>query len=81
MLHKRCFLMMLVGISMVVVPLFADELEDNWNDFLHYTAIGRYDLAQAFGQKIIDSDPDPVSMLKMSQKNPNGYQILLKMQG
>ncbi len=71
---------MLVGISMVVVPLFADELEDNWNDFLHYTAIGRYDLAQAFGQKIIDSDPDPVSMLKMSQKNPNGYQILLKMQ-
>jgi len=71
---------LLAVVSMTAVPVFANELEDNWKDFLHYAAIGRYDLAQAFGQKIIDSDPKPVALLKLSQKTPNGYKILLKMQ-
>lgn len=53
-------------------------LEDNWSDFLHYTVLGRYDLASGFAQKIIDSKPDPLKLLKLSEDNPKGYQILVK---
>ena len=80
MLHKSYFLLMLAVVSMTVAGVFADDLEDNWKDFLHYTAIGRYDLSQAFGQKIIDSGPDPVALLKLSQKTPNAYSTLERMQ-
>lgn len=57
----------------------AEDLKSNWNDFLHYTAIGRFDLAQGFGQKIIDSQPDPNELLVLSEENLQGYNILLKM--
>ena len=55
------------------------DLESNWNDFLHYTMIGRLDLAQGFAGKIISSDPDPVELLKLSEENVTGYKLLLKM--
>jgi hypothetical protein len=58
--------------------VFADKLEDNWNDFLHYTVIGRFDLAAGFAQKIIDSKPNPIDLLKLSEDNPSGYGILVK---
>lgn len=50
-----------------------------WNDFLHYTAIGRFELAEGYGQKLIDSAPDPVELLALSEENPDGYSILLRM--
>ena len=79
MFQKRRFFWVLALAAFVVSPVFGDELEDNWKDFLHYTAVGRYDLSEAYAQKILDSDPDPVALLKLSQSNPTGYQILLKM--
>ena len=57
---------------------FAQSLEDNWNDFLHYTKIGRLDLATGYAQAILDSAPNPVEMLNLSEKNPQGYAILLR---
>jgi HEAT repeat protein len=54
-------------------------LESDWGDFLHYTAIGRLDLARAYGETVIESDPDPVELLKLSEENIAGYQLLLKM--
>jgi hypothetical protein len=57
---------------------FAQTLEDNWNDFLHYTKIGRFDLAKGYAQAILDSDPDPVKLLELSRENPQGYQILTR---
>ena len=74
-----------VTVGCLVVALMApwtagQNLQEDWNDFLHYTAIGRFDLAKAFGQRIIDSEPDPVQVLKLSEANPNGYRLLLKMQ-
>ncbi len=69
----------LTTILIVTSTGFCGELEDNWNDFLHYTAIGRLDLAKGYAQKIIDSDPDPVGLLALSEENTNGYRILLKM--
>jgi HEAT repeat protein len=54
------------------------QLADDWNDFLHYTVLGRYDLAGGFAQKVIDSNPDPLALLKLSEDNPKGYAILVK---
>ncbi|MBN1457575.1 MAG: HEAT repeat domain-containing protein [Sedimentisphaerales bacterium] len=69
----------LVIVMFLSQPVFSQDVEDDWNDFLHYTAIGRFDLAAGFAQKIIDSDPDPIQLLTLSEENTNGYRILLKM--
>ena len=57
---------------------FAQTLEENWNDYLHYTKIGRFDLAKGYAQAILDSEPDPVELLELSRDNPQGYQILTR---
>ena len=56
----------------------AQTLEENWNDFLHYTKIGRFDLAKGYAQAIIGSNPDPVKLLELSRANQQGYQILVR---
>ncbi len=56
------------------------SLKDNWNDFLHYTVIGRFDLAAGYAQKIIDSNCDPLELLSLSEDNPRGYAILVRVQ-
>ncbi|MBN1787518.1 MAG: HEAT repeat domain-containing protein [Sedimentisphaerales bacterium] len=68
-----CFLL-----TTFVSAVSADTLEDDWNDFLHYTVIGRFDLASGFAQKIIESKPDPLALLELSEKNPRGYAIVTK---
>ncbi len=55
-------------------------VESDWNDFLHYTLIGRFDLAQGYGQRLLESRPDPRFLLDLSEQNPRGYELLLKMQ-
>ncbi|HIJ66963.1 MAG TPA: HEAT repeat domain-containing protein [Planctomycetes bacterium] len=67
------------GIVLVSGVGICRSIEDNWNDFLHYTAIGRFDLATGYAQNLIESNPDPVELLELSESNPNGYGILLKM--
>jgi len=66
-----------VGLSVVSLS-YCQELEDNWNDFLHYTKIGRLDLAKGYAQQILGSEPEPVQLLSLSEGNPQGYTILLK---
>ena len=53
-------------------------VEDNWNDYLHYTKIGRLDVAAGYAQAVLDGNPDPVQLLTLSEKNQQGYAILLK---
>jgi len=53
-------------------------VEDNWNDYLHYTKIGRLDIAAGYAQAVLDGNPDPVQLLTLSEKNQQGYAILLK---
>ncbi|AQT69396.1 hypothetical protein STSP2_02585 [Anaerohalosphaera lusitana] len=55
------------------------ELKNNWTDFLHYARIGRFDLAEGYAQELIASDPDPLNVLAISEDNPQGYQLLLKL--
>jgi len=66
-----------VGLLLVSAG-FGQTLEENWNDFLHYTKIGRLDLAKGYAQVILDSNPDPVELLALSKENPRGYAILLR---
>src|SRR3989304_2572095 len=53
------------------------ELAEVWNDFLHYTKIGRFDLAKGYAQAILTSNPDPVQLMELSKENPAGYEIML----
>ena len=70
----------LVALFALIISSFcaADGLENDWNDFLHYTAIGKYDLASGYGQRIVASEPNPVEPLELSQSNQKGYKLLLK---
>ena len=58
--------------------VLADEISDNWNDFLHYTKIGRLDLAKGHAQALIEADPDPIAVLDLAEGNPNGLFLLQK---
>jgi hypothetical protein len=66
----------LIGLSAVTA---AEGMKEYWNNFLHYTAIGSFDLAKGYAQKLIDSEPNAVELLALSEDNPDGYSILLKM--
>ncbi|MFZ0035262.1 MAG: HEAT repeat domain-containing protein [Sedimentisphaerales bacterium] len=57
---------------------FGATLKENWNDFLHYTKIGRLDLAKGYAQAVLESNPDPLELLTLSEENPQGYAILLR---
>jgi HEAT repeat protein len=75
--RKTVAAILAVGLFIVSAG-FAQTLEDNWNDFLHYTKIGRLDLAKGYAQVILNSNPDPVALLALSKENPRGYAILLR---
>ena len=77
MVNKRFFAAAVISL-VLTVNTFAATLEENWNDFIHFTAIGNLELAQGYAQTIIDSTPDPVELLVLSEENPAGYGILLK---
>ncbi len=72
------FFVLCILLNPLIVKASTDTLEDNWNDFLHYTVIGRFDLAAGFAQKIIDSNSDPLALLKLSEDNPRGYAIVVR---
>ncbi len=78
MLSQKTLAAVLATALLLVTASFSQTLEQNWNDFLHYTAIGRLDLAKAYAQVILQSNPDPVQLLALSKENPEGYAILLK---
>ena len=62
----------------LAMTAFAGDIEDNWNDFLHYIKIGRLDLAKGYAQAVLKENPDPVELLAISEQNPTGYSILLR---
>lgn len=53
-------------------------LADNWNDFLHYTKIGRFDLAKGYGQAILQNKPNPAELFQLVRENPQGYDLAMK---
>ncbi|MHC5179366.1 MAG: HEAT repeat domain-containing protein [Planctomycetota bacterium] len=79
MRHKSILTWVMLAGLLIPSALYAAELEENWNDFLHYTAIGRFGLAKTHAELIIESQPDPTEVLALSEGNPEGYRLLLKM--
>jgi HEAT repeat protein len=80
MINKKTFAFVLLLQVIILGTCFAETLEENWNDFLHYIKIGRLDLAKGYGRAIIESQPDPVEVLALSEANQRGYSILLRVQ-
>ncbi len=80
MLNGRTVAVVFVIGSLIVATGFAQQrtLADDWNDFLHYTKIGRFDLAKGYGQAILQNNPDPVALLELSQANPQGYELAMR---
>ena len=56
----------------------AQTLEDSWSDFLHYTKIGRFDLAKGHANAILASNPDPVELFEYTQENQPGYELAMR---
>jgi len=78
MFNGKTLVAILAVVLFIVNAGFAQTLEENWNDFVHYTIIGRFDLAKGYAQAVLVSNPDPVQLLALSDKNRQGYEILLK---
>lgn len=81
MLNGRTVAVMLVIGCLVTGAGFAQDrtLADDWNDFLHYSKIGRFDLAKGYAQAILQGQTDAVALLELSRANPQGYQVALRM--
>ena len=60
----------------------ATQTRESWDEMMHYALIGRWDLAQGYGQALLQSDPDPVVMLDLAQSEryANSYKTLALMQ-
>ena len=78
MFSKKTLRAILLTGLFVVGTANSQSIEDNWNDFLHYTKIARLDLAAGYAQAVLDAEPDPLELLSLSEANPQGYAILLK---
>ncbi len=79
MFSKKIAAFILAAGLCIVNTGFSQTLAENWNDFLHYTTIGRFDLAKGYAQAVLESNPNPVELLNISKENPQGYEFLLKM--
>lgn len=78
MLKAKTAIAVLVIVYLGFGTCGAQTLEEHWNDFLHYTKIGRFDMAKGHAQAILESNPDPVRLLELSRENQQGYQILVR---
>jgi len=82
MLSGRTVALILVIGCCIVGTGFAQNqdqtLADNWNDFLHYTKIGRFDLAKGYAKAVLQANPDPAELFKFVEDNQTGYALALK---
>ncbi len=72
---------LIIGCSLVGTGLAQNQpqtLADNWNDFLHYTKIGRFDLAKGYAQAVLQANPDPAGLFKLVEENQQGYALAMK---
>jgi hypothetical protein len=70
---------MIVGIALVLAaPVFAETLEGNYNDLIHYLKIGRFDMAKSYAQAVLDGNAAPVDVFALAEANPQGYSLIVK---
>ena len=58
------------------------EAQKNWDDLMHYALIGSFDLAQQYGQALLNLNPQPMEIFDLAEsgKYENPYRILDRMQ-
>jgi len=58
------------------------EAQKNWDDLMHYALIGRLDLAQQYGQALLNLNPQPMEIFDLAERGKfeNPYRILDRMQ-
>ncbi|MBI9018399.1 MAG: HEAT repeat domain-containing protein [Phycisphaerae bacterium] len=58
------------------------ETQKLWDELMHYALLGKFDLAKGYGQKLIESKPDPVTVLNLAEdaRYTNTYTDLTLMQ-
>ncbi|MFC1677000.1 HEAT repeat domain-containing protein [Planctomycetota bacterium] len=78
MTDKKILIISSAILLLATTAAIGQSLEENWNDFLHYTKIGHFDLAAGYAQVLLENDPAPEQLLALSQENPAGYALLLK---
>ena len=78
MFKRKTVTAILAVIVLLINTGFGRSVKSNWGDFLHYTKIGRFDLAKGFARAVIEDNPEPAELLALSKKNPQGYRMLLK---
>ncbi len=82
MLSGRTVALLLVtGCCVVGTGLAQNQpqpLAENWNDFLHYTKIGRFDLAKGYAQAVLQSNPDPAELFQLVEENRQGYDLAMR---
>ncbi|MBN2182138.1 MAG: HEAT repeat domain-containing protein [Sedimentisphaerales bacterium] len=78
MFNKKTAALILIAGLFIITTGFSQTLSEDWKDYLHYTTIGRFDLAKGCARRVLDSQPDPVELLNLSKENPKGYEFLLK---
>lgn len=74
MISKRFSFFVVLFIAAAGSVTFGQEAErgsaetaQNWDELMHYTLIGKWDLAKVYGQALVDGDPDPVQLLNLAQ--------------
>ncbi|MFC1761724.1 HEAT repeat domain-containing protein [Planctomycetota bacterium] len=80
MFRAKTFTVILCLVGVAAISCGAGELKDDWNDFLHYTKIGRFDMAKAYAQAILEANPEPQALIDLAAANEQGYEILLRIQ-
>jgi hypothetical protein len=80
MFDKRTVVIILAVGLFISCTGFSQTLEQNWNDFLHYTRIGRFDLAQIYGKALIQDPNNAVQVFDLSQQNTTGFQLVQQAQ-
>jgi hypothetical protein len=54
------------------------SLAEDWGDFLHYTKIGRFDLAKGYGRAVLQGNPDPAELFRLVEANQQGYDLAMR---
>ncbi len=55
----------------------ADENRDLFANFLHNAVLGKFDRADAFAQKLIDNNPDPLEVMRYADEHRNALKTLI----
>lgn len=79
MFNKKLIFVASVIILSLFSNAFCQSVEDNWDEFLHYTRIGRLDMAKGYAQNLLEQNPEPTELLDLADDNPRGYAMLIRM--